>query len=208
MNSLTKKKAFTLFEMLVALFIFAVLSATSYRIVSDVLTNQVYLNERGDRFSEINRAVDFIRRDIMQLTARTIRDEYGDPQPPLKIEDNFGSKDDPLLELTHGGYRNPLGLPRSNLRRVGYFVEDESLKRNVWFVLDRAQDSEPVVQTLLTDVEEVEFIAIDASGNEYTVWPNSSNSAASPATQLAGIRLRIEAPPFGEIERVWEVPGI
>ena len=71
-------------------------------------------------------------------------------------------------------------------------------------MLDRAPDSAPIQQTVLEGVDQVEFFALDVHGNEYSYW----GGLGSPGTELVGVIVRITVAPFGEIERVWEVPKI
>ena len=112
-----------------------------------------------------------------------------------------------MIEFTRFGWRNPLGRPRSELQRVGYIVQDETLYRAYWMVLDRAPDSEPQLQEMLKDVEQAEFFALDRSGNEHSFWPPAGDFRNDPNLQIAAIVLRIDAAPFGVVERVWPVPN-
>jgi len=82
------------------------------------------------------------------------------------------------------GWRNPLGLPRSEVQRVGYFIEEENLVRAYWPVLDRAQDTEPLFQTLLEDVQRLEFFALDNEGNEHSFWGVDGRISGGPRLQL------------------------
>jgi hypothetical protein len=72
-------------------------------------------------------------------------------------------------------------------------------------VLDRAQDTEPAYQTLLEDVERLEFYALDNFGNEHTYWPQPG---LPPDVQLVAVIARIDLPTFGVVERVWEIPDV
>ena len=45
-----------------------------------------------------------------------------------------------LADLTHSGWSNPAGVPRSTLQRVAYRLEDNKLRRDYWVVLDRTHD--------------------------------------------------------------------
>jgi len=197
-----RNRGFTLIEVLVAFLIFAIIGMISAQLLSRTINAQDDLADRGQRLGDIHRAMQVIQRDVMQLVDRPIRDTYGDPLQALII----GT--DGAIEFTRGGWRNPLKLPRAEVQRVGYLLQDNKLLRGYWPVLDRAQDTEPAYQTLLTDVEQVEFYALDGSGNEHTFWPQTGASSEDPATALVGIILRIEIAPYGVVERIWEVPSV
>jgi general secretion pathway protein J len=194
---------FTLIEMMVVFAVFALIGVVSSQIISRVIANQQLMRERGDRLVEVQRAMQILQRDIMQMIDRPVRDQLGDSVDSLQI----GS--DGLIEFSRSGWRNPLGLPRSDLQRVGYLTQDGELLRLYWRVLDRTPDSEPVTQTLLTNVEQVEFFALDASGNQYSFWPQGEGGRQDePGARLAAIVLRIDIPPFGLVERLWPVPAL
>ena len=124
---------FTLIEMLVVFSVFAIMGVIASQIVSRVINNQQLLGERGMRLAEVQRAMQVIQRDVMQLSPRSIRDQLGDPSGPLLI----GA--DGLMEFTRTGWRNPLAQHRSQLQRVGYIMQDGDLYRAYWSVLDAAQ---------------------------------------------------------------------
>ncbi|NOX50579.1 MAG: type II secretion system minor pseudopilin GspJ [Gammaproteobacteria bacterium] len=198
-----KSRGFTLIEVLVALLIFAIIGVISSQLLSQTISSNEHLSERGQRLADIHRAMQIIQRDVMQLTNRPIRDEYGDSKPPLLI----GT--DGRIEFTRSGWRNPLQLPRAQVQRVGYLWQDNKLIRGYWSVLDRAQNTEPSYQVLLEDVERVEFYAVDASGNQNHFWPIPGNvTAPGSPTNLMGILMRLEIAPFGVVERIWEVPSV
>lgn len=194
-----RSSGFTLIEMLVVFGLFAVIGVISSQIVSRVIDNQRIMSERGDRLMAVQRAMHIMQRDIMQLIHRPVRDQLGDPVEPMLI----GA--DGLMEFTRLGWRNPLDQRRSEVQRVAYVTQDGDLYRAYYQVLDRAPDSEPVLQQLLSDVEQIEFFALDVSGNEHSFWPLAGGLASNPGTQLAGIILRIDIEPFGAVERVWPV---
>lgn len=196
------ERGFTLLEVLVVLSVFAILGVIASQIVGRVLDNQRALAERGDRLADVQKAMLIIQRDIMQLNPRGVRDELGDPREALMI----GA--DGMIEFTRAGWRNPLQQARSTLQRVGYIVSEETLYRAYWPVLDRSPDSEPILQELLSGVVQVEFFAMDVSGNEHSFWPLLGEYGDDPASALAGIMMRLESEPFGVVERLWAVPSL
>ena len=202
----TPRRGFTLIEMMVVLGVFALLGVIASQIVSGVINNQAIVAERGSRLAEVQRAMQILQRDVVQLQARSIRDELGDPVAPLLIDSSIGNER--LMEFTRQGWRNPLGQKRSESQRVAYLMQEDTLYRAYWSVLDRAPDSEPRLQRLLTSVERLEFFALDVSGNEHSFWPLIGDLATDPNMRIAAILMRIELKPFGIVERIWPVPGI
>ena len=201
-----KTLGFTLVEILVALLVFSVVALLSARLLSQSIDNQSNLQDRGHRLAEIHRAMRVIQRDILQLSRRRIRDAQGEELPALIVSDQG------VIEFSRVGWRNPLRQPRSEVQRVGYRWQDEKIIRGYWLTLDRSYDAEPAYQTLLEDVETIEFFAVDQLGNEHNQWP--LDPSASQATQegeelyLTAILFRAEIAPYGMIERIWRVPRV
>ena len=191
---------FTLIEILVALFIFAVVGLISAQLLGRTVNAYEVLDDRGQRLGQIHRAMLVVERDMLQFRNRPIRMAQGEPLPALMIGDEGA------LSMTRGGWRNPLQRPRSELQRVGYRIQDEKLVRAYWPVLDRRGDEEPISQTLLEGVEDLEFFAIDQNGQEHKFWPPRSGQGVGQL-QIAGLVLRVSMVPVGIVERVWEVPN-
>ena len=195
-----RQSGFTLMEILVALFIFAVVGLISAQLLGRTVNAYELLDDRGQRLGQIHRAMLVVERDMLQFRNRPIRMAQGEPLPALMIGDEGA------LSMTRGGWRNPLQRPRSELQRVGYRIQDEKLVRAYWSVLDRRGDQEPISQTLLEGVEELEFFAIDQNGEEHKFWPPKAGQGAGQL-QIAGLVLRVSMVPLGIVERVWEVPS-
>ena len=190
---------FTLIEILVALFIFAVVGLISAQLLGRTVDAYEVLDDRGQRLGQIHRAMLVVERDMLQFRNRSIRLAQNNPVPALMIGDEGA------LSMTRGGWRNPLQRPRSELQRVGYRLQGENLMRAYWPVLDRPGDEEPISQTLIEGVEELEFFAIDQNGEEHKFWPPNQGQGGGQL-QVAGLVLRISMAPVGIIERIWEVP--
>ena len=189
---------FTLLEMLIALGVFAVIGVMSSQILSGIVDLSETVRERADRLAELQRAMFIVGRDIEQLTRRPVRDAFGDPTAAVMIGDS------PMIEFTRRGWQNPLHSPRTELQRVAYTVEEDTLVRLFWPVLDRGPDTEPVPQVLLTGVQEVAFLAQDGTGEEYRYWPLDP-SLSNDDNFLAAVELRVAHETFGQLDRLWSV---
>jgi len=186
-----------LLEILVALFVFAVVGLISAQLLSRTVDSYGILEERGERLAQINRAMLILQRDVMQFRDRVPRLLNDDGQVSSLMIGEEGS-----LALTRAGWRNPLKRRRSELQRVGYRLQDDRLVRAYWPVVDRQGDEEPVTQTILEGVDELEFFALDQVGVEHRFWP--SRQVSQP---LAALILRIRMSPVGVVERIWEMPN-
>ena len=201
--SAPRRNGFTLIEVLVALAVFGVLSVVAYMALGQTLANAEMLGERMARLEAIQRTVRYLDSDLMQAAPRPVRGLLGDGYEPA-IRSSFGSEY--ALEVTHGGWTNPAGLPRGTLQRSAYRIEDGELLRFHWRVLDRTINNEPIETVLLDGVESIVFRFLTADGEPSEQWPPSN--VAGPS----GFRLRPRAVEVvltltdeGEIRRLVEI---
>lgn len=194
-------RGFTLLELLVALAIFGLLATMSYGGLQAVMTQQSQTEIAADRLSELQKLYMIMQRDIEQVVLRPIRDEYGDVQPPLIGGETF--------QLTRAGWRNPAGRQRSQLQRVGYALEEQQLVRYTWAVLDRAQDSEPVVQLLSEAVEQLQIRYLGADNEWKEQWPDpqaSADPAIVPVSLPRVVEVTVEHETYGPLVWLFQLP--
>ncbi len=72
-----KAAGFTLVELMVALFITAIIFAVGYGAINQALKNHTQVKEHQDRLSEVQTAVRIMVQDFSELSARPIRDQLG-----------------------------------------------------------------------------------------------------------------------------------
>lgn len=177
---------FTLLEMLVALTVFALVSAMVYGGQVAVLKAKEGTDRQALFLKQLQGAVMMLERDIGQSTLRPVRDEFGSTEAAMQSED-YG---DYRIRFTRLGWQNPLGQARSTLQRVAYGLEDEKLIRYSWPMLDRAQGSEPYKLVLLEQVQALRFRFLDQQREWHEAWPpqgGAHSSSMAPAAAPAAV---------------------
>lgn len=203
MRNSPASKGFTLIELLVALAVFGILAALSYGALSQTLLAAEILSARLDRLQAVQRTMRILNQDFFQLSPRPVRDELGDSyQPSLQTDADSGF----ALQLTHGGWNNPMALPRGTLQRAAYRLEDGELVRYHWIVLDRTLNTEPIAFVLLDGVENIAFRFLQDNGEWSLQWPALNSPGATGLRQrprAVEVILSLEAE--GELTRLIEV---
>jgi general secretion pathway protein J len=202
-----RQAGFTLLEILVAMAIFAIFAYMAYGGLNAIIFQQRIADESATRLREVQYAIRRLTQDFGQLQPRAVREELGDGWKQALQADG---RDLEAVELTRGGWPNPLGRPRSSLQRVAYRVEDDKLIRIQWPVLDRLLDEEPAELELLTGVVEFRMRFLQPDGEWSDVWPTSEpidNTASSARNLPRAIEFVVELEDWGEITRLIEVTG-
>jgi len=155
-----------------------------------------------DRLQSIQRTMSYLSTELLQAAPRSIRGDLGDTQPALISA--FGAEF--ALQLTHNGWPNSAGVPRSTQQRTAYRIEDNELIRYHWNVLDRTANSIPVATILLEDIESLTFRFLQHSGDWVEQWPPTSSQSASNTNLLPrAVTIVLVLPDEGELTRVVEV---
>jgi len=194
---------FTLIEVLVALAVFGVMSMLAYSALGSTLANADYLSDRMERLQSVQRTIRYLSSDLIQSAPRPVRSQLGDSYEPAMrsiLAAEF------VIELTHGGWGNPAGLPRGTFQRVAYRLEDGELLRYYWGVLDRTYANEPIVTVMLDDVEDLRFRFYSASGEPSEIWPPQAQQGGAGLRMLPrAVEIVLTLPDQGEITRLLEV---
>ena len=201
--NLKVRNGFTLIEVLVALAVFGVLSLLAYMTLGQTLSNADMLTERMDRLQAVQRTIRHLSNDLMQAAPRPIRRELGDSLGPA-VSTDLGAEF--ALEVTHGGWSNPAGLPRGTLQRSAYRIEDDELVRYHWTVLDRTFANEPIATILLDEVDSLIFRYMQSDGEWSETWPPlGAQGAANVRARPRAVEIVLTLADEGEIRRLVEV---
>lgn len=182
---------FTLLEILIAMAVFAIMAAMAYAGLSAVLDARAGTEKRSASIADLQKTLYLLNEDLAQALPRSVRDELGSEQPAFS-----GGNGEDLLTLTRSVPEWSELAMRSQLQRVSYRVENGSLYRQVWTVLDRTQQTTSRRKRLL----DVAMLGLRFYGSDWTTnWPASGSGlpkAVEANFSLAGL---------GEIQRLFLV---
>jgi general secretion pathway protein J len=208
-----RSRGFTLLELLVAVFVCAVMVALGYGALNQAASQRERLQSAEQSLINLQRAVQILSQDFAQLAARPVRDELGRAMEPALLLDPRQARG---IALTRGGQSLILGEPRGRLLRVRYVLEGEQLIRLSTPVLDRTSASPPWRRRVLLDG--VQSLQIRALGADATLdswsetWPlnvstNTANADPMLRVRPRAVEVRLRTLRYGDIRRVIEVTG-
>jgi general secretion pathway protein J len=208
---MTRQRGFTLLELLVAMFIAAMMFAIGYGAINQAARNHDALKEQQQRLTDVLTTMRVMEQDFVQLQPRPVRQPVGDGWLPalLGLADPTAQ---PTVQLSRGGWNNPTGVQRPGLQRVAYFLEKNTLRREYWTVMDPTQQDTTQKRDLLTNVKSLTFRFMDVNRTWQTSWPPPA--VAGGTGQESYLRMRpiaveitLETEDWGKLVRIIEVAG-
>lgn len=195
-NKITSSSGFTLLEILVALFIFTILSMLLVSALHNIINIQSRTETSAAHLRELQITLLTFSRDIEQAVERPIKDNNGADEQAF-----IGTPTE--LTLSVAGLSNPTGeLLRSAFQRVSYNMDKDTLYRVTWPVLDRAPDTKPHKRALMNDLDSVEFEYLDKEGKFHHEWPPAGqNSQALPKA----VKIHLTISNWGEISQLYVI---
>ncbi len=198
---------FTLVELLAAVAVFAVFSVLAIGSLVGVAQGNARLEAAEDELRQLQYAMRRLTDDLYQLQPRPVRDLLGDSVAPALLA---GARGEFPLELTRGGWSNTIGSPRGTDQRVAWFVDDRTLARLHWLVVDRTLNSQPVRVDVLEGVEQMTVRFMDASREWQTEWPPASlgpgaNTLDASSARPLAVEIVLVVDGWGTLRRVVEL---
>lgn len=194
-------------EVLIAVAITAIIGVGIWQVLSGIVKARDRVDDLATQFEALQRTMLFLERDLTQLINRPVRNIYGDYELALSSREN-----DYALLLTRQGWRNPLGIRRSNLQRVAWEYTGDELRRRYWVSVDQGQEDESRVAEMLQNVKDFRIRFMDEERSWRESWPSDDalsgqGQGSRPDISLPlGIEVVIEHERFGELTRTFPMP--
>jgi general secretion pathway protein J len=200
-----KSRGFTLLEVLIAVAIFVIVGAMAMGGYNELVKQNGIVQASAKRTRAVQATVQRMVLDFEMIDPRPVREPIGDSVEPALRAD---SRNELLVELTHSGWTNPAGTPRSTLQRVAYRLTDKKLRRDYWNVLDRTQAADSNSALMLDRVTSVGLRFMDANRTWHEQWPPLGYSAPdAPRARPIAVEITLELEDWGKLVRLVEVSG-
>jgi len=220
-------RGFTLVELVVALFISAIMFVFGYRALMQAINSRREVEEQSAHLQALQTAMRIIEQDFELLQPRPVRNTIGDGYMPAISAaaatgvtgsvstqlsgSSLSGATPPLVTFTRVGWTNPVGIQRSELQRVSYAIENGALTRSYYPVLDPTEAVLPVKRQLIEHVKTFSLRFMDAGHNWQNSWPPLTLGGVPQLTQLRyrpiAVEVKIEIEGWGILTRHIEVPG-
>lgn len=169
---------------MVALFIFALLSAAGVMLLSGSVRAQGAVQGKLDGLAEVQRAAALMTADLAQAVPRVSRTDAGTLAPAFFAAG--GTQADPAVQFVRTGRDNPDGLTRSGVQKLEYGLAQGRLVRRAYPQADGAAAGPAAV--LLADVAGAQFRFRGADGAWRPDWRTTDPKALPRAVELVVTR--------------------
>lgn len=188
---------FTLLEILIALFIFTILSMMMTGALHTVINADSGAERSAERLRELQITLVRISRDVEQIVNRPVQSNDGQSAAAF-----YGTTKG--FTFTHGGLAGQ-SQQHHVLQRTQYNWHENSLWRMASAVLDPAPNSPgPSRRRVLANVTDAQFEYLDDKKNFTANWP--AGGGANKALPRA-IRMTLTLKDWGTIRQIYVIPA-
>lgn len=195
-----KNNGFTLIEVLVSIFIFAILATGSYQVLQSAIQTDEVSGRKIERLAEIQKTFTISDRDFSQMAYRSNRYPAYSTRKYIWAAKNILDSDDWGIEFVRNSLLNPGAmLNRSELQRVAYRLKNGELQRGTYARTDPLENQPPRWETLITGVSKFELKFRNSHGTKE--WSDFARDSTLPV----GVLFSITLDDYGKIQRIYMV---
>jgi len=189
---------FTLVEIVISLFIFAVLSVMAWQGLYQIVQVEERSREQSVEQNELSRAWAILVQDLLHLRSRAVRNSFGD------LEAAYTTSIQPYeVIFSRGGLPTITDIIPVGMQRVAYLItEDQELVRRTWPLLDGYETEQGRDQVILQQVESIQFEQLDSGNFFQPNWP-PINEEVGPRQVPRMLRVTLSTQSGDEMQRVF-----
>lgn len=192
---MTKRSGFTLVELLVAIAIFAVLSALGWKVFDYLIKIKERNTQHEQRLGQLQEAYQQVLRDTVQIVPITAN-VAGQFQPAVMLQNG-------QLTFSKAGVTDPLmqGIPPEERVEYIYKADEKKLYRYKYKNLNQTGNDQPETSVLLDSVDQFQIMLLNP--NEMAQWPEvvlSENDVTQAKILPHGLKINLTV---NEVSYVW-----
>ena len=183
---MTKRSGFTLVELLVAIAIFAVLSALGWKVFDYLIKIKERNTQHEQRLGQLQEAYQQVLRDTVQIVPITAN-VTGPVQPAVMLQNG-------QLTFSKTGVTDPLmqGIPPEERVEYIYKADEKKLYRYKYKNLNQTGNDQPETSVLLDSVDQFQIMLLNP--NEMAQWPEvalSENDVTQAKILPRGLKINL-----------------
>ena len=183
---MTKRSGFTLVELLVAIAIFAVLSALGWKVFDYLIKIKERNTQHEQRLGQLQEAYQQVLRDTVQIVPVTAN-VAGQVQPAVMLQNG-------QLTFSKTGVTDPLmqGIPPEERVEYIYKADEKKLYRYKYKNLNQNGNVQPETSVLLDSVDQFQIMLLNP--NEMAQWPEvtlSENDVTQAKILPRGLKINL-----------------
>lgn len=183
---MTKRSGFTLVELLVAIAIFAVLSALGWKVFDYLIKIKERNTQHEQRLGQLQEAYQQVLRDTVQIVPITAN-VAGQVQPAVMLQNG-------QLTFSKTGVTDPLmqGIPPEERVEYIYKADEKKLYRYKYKNLNQTGNDQPETSVLLDSVDQFQIMLLNP--NEIAQWPEvalSENDVTQAKILPHGLKINL-----------------
>lgn len=181
-----KRSGFTLVELLVAIAIFAVLSALGWKVFDYLIKIKERNTQHEQRLGQLQEAYQQVLRDTVQIVPITAN-VAGQVQPAVMLQNG-------QLTFSKTGVTDPLmqGIPPEERVEYIYKADEKKLYRYKYKNLNQTGNDQPETSVLLDSVDQFQIMLLNP--NEMAQWPEvtlSENDVTQAKILPRGLKINL-----------------
>ncbi len=192
MRSKSRQAGLTLLEVMIAALIMGTIATLAFSSLDVSERSSEISQEKMQQIQQFDRVWIMLENDLRNIRTMVTGSEFTEVVPAMSVD--YGGEYS--LMFTRAGRANPLFFPRTELARVAYRLEEETLWRDIW-VDPRNPDVELIrKQKIMEDVEDFKVEVLPhppvGGGVKQGPWGEEWPSGGIPNALPLALRINLE----------------